>query len=176
MAELKVLNHECGYEQNMQEILLKDQFIFGVTVREIQEHLNDIEDEHDLNHCLQEARKIESHMAQHKLLVLNQCSMTPLAKETVVGLRKNQNLKTNLSPDPNPVEVLKTASIVVQTILIGSVQLMAKIVRHVVERTILPRSVDLGKAKAKALVMLSTNHLNTERSTWTKSQVMTMVK
>ena len=47
----------------MQNILLKDQFIFGVTVHEIQEHLlNDIEDDHDLNHCLQEARKIESHI------------------------------------------------------------------------------------------------------------------
>ena len=62
MAELKVLMRECGYEENMQNILLKYQFIFGVTVREIQEHLlNDIEDDHDLNHCLQEARKIENH-------------------------------------------------------------------------------------------------------------------
>ena len=53
MAELKVLIRECGYDQNVQNILLKDQFIFGVTVREIQEHLlNDIEDDHDLNHCL----------------------------------------------------------------------------------------------------------------------------
>ena len=43
--------------------------------------------------------------------------MNPLAKETMVSLRKNQNLKTDLSPDPNPVEVLlKTVSIVVQTI------------------------------------------------------------
>ena len=32
MAELKVLIKECGYDQNMQQILLKDQFIFGVTV------------------------------------------------------------------------------------------------------------------------------------------------
>ena len=53
----------------MQNILLKDQFIFGVTVRGIQEHLlNDIEDEHNLNHCLQDARKIESCITQHKLL------------------------------------------------------------------------------------------------------------
>ena len=59
MAELKVLIKECGYDQNMQQILLKDQFIFGVTVREIQEHLlGDIEDDHDPNHCLQKARKI----------------------------------------------------------------------------------------------------------------------
>ena len=71
MAKLKVLIRECGYEENMQNILLKDQFFFGVAVREIEEHLlDDIEDEHDLNHCLQEARKIESCIAQCKLLGL----------------------------------------------------------------------------------------------------------
>ena len=70
MAELKVLIKECGYDQNMQNILLKDQFIFGVTVREIQDHLiNDIEDDHNLNHCLQEACKIESCIAQRKLRI-----------------------------------------------------------------------------------------------------------
>ena len=71
MAELKVVIRECGYEENMQQILLKDQFIFGVMVREIQEHLlNEIEDNCDLNHCLQEARKIESCIAQRRLLGL----------------------------------------------------------------------------------------------------------
>ena len=70
MAELKVLIKECGYDQNMQNILLKDQFIFGVTVHDILEHLlNDTEDDHDLNHCLQEAHKIESCMAQRKLRI-----------------------------------------------------------------------------------------------------------
>ena len=71
MAELKFLIKECGYDQNMQNTLLKDQFIFHVTICEIQEHLlNDIEDDHDLNHCLQETCKIKSHIAQHKLLDL----------------------------------------------------------------------------------------------------------
>ena len=71
MAELKVLIKECGYNQNMQNILLKDKFIFGVTVHEIQEHLfNNIEDDYDLNHCLQKAHKIESQIAQRKLLGL----------------------------------------------------------------------------------------------------------
>ena len=72
--------------------------------------------------------------------------------------------------------LLKTGSIVVQTINVDSAQLMEKIVRHMIKRTILPRNVSLGRAKAKALVVLSTNHLNTERSTWIKSQVMTMAK
>ena len=68
MAELKVLIKECGYEENMQNILLKDQFIFSVTIREIQEHLLNEIDDHDLNQCLIETRKIESHIAQRKLL------------------------------------------------------------------------------------------------------------
>ena len=55
----------------MKNILLKDQFIFSVTIREIQEHLlNEIGDDHDLNQCLIEARKIESYIAQRKLLGL----------------------------------------------------------------------------------------------------------
>ena len=71
LAELKVLIKECGYEDAVQAILLKDQFIFGITVRKIQEHLlNETEDEHDLAHCLQEAHKIESCTAQRKLLGL----------------------------------------------------------------------------------------------------------
>ena len=70
MAELKVLIMECGCEENMQNILLKDQFIFSVTVREIQEHLpNEIGDDHDLNQCLTEACKIESRIAQRKLRI-----------------------------------------------------------------------------------------------------------
>ena len=55
----------------MQTILLKDQFIFSVTVREIQEHLlNEITDDQDLAATLVEARKIESRISQRKLLGL----------------------------------------------------------------------------------------------------------
>ena len=71
VAEFKVLIRECGYNENMQNILLKDQFIFGVTAHEVQEHLlNEIGDDHDVNQCLQEARKIESRIVQRKLLGL----------------------------------------------------------------------------------------------------------
>ena len=35
ITELKVLIKECGYDQNMQQILLKDLFLSGVTVREV---------------------------------------------------------------------------------------------------------------------------------------------
>ena len=73
------------------------------------------------------------------------------------GLRKNQNQKTN-GPNLGLSRVLGTASILTQTINVDSAQHLEKIVRHVVKRTILPRSAVLEKAKAKALVVLSTNH------------------
>ena len=95
MAELKVLIKEWSYDQNMQQILLKDQFIFGVTVCEIQEHLlNNIEDDHDLNHCLQEVSKIESCIAQRKLLVLKS------VQYDVIGQRdRGRSKKTSKSKD-----------------------------------------------------------------------------
>ena len=92
MAELKVLIKECSYDQNMQQILLKDQFIFGVTVCEIQEHLlNDIEDDHDLNHCLQEARKIESRIAQCKLLGLKLVQYDSIGQHDTGRKKKSKN-------------------------------------------------------------------------------------
>ena len=83
----------------------------------------------------------------------------------MVGLRKNQNLRIDLSPDPSPVEVLKIVSIVAKFINVDNAQPVRKIVKYVAKRTILPKSVSLVKAKAKvkALVVLSTNHLSIEK-------------
>ena len=158
MAELKVPIKECSYEQNLQNILFKDQFICGVTVCEIQEHLlNEIGDDHGISQCLQEARKIESHIAQCKLLGLRSVQYDSTGNQRDHGRSKKKS---------KPKDRYKSRSqsgIRVQTINEDSVQLMGRLVRHVVKRTILPRSAILGKAKAKALVVLITNPLNTEK-------------
>ena len=92
MAELKVLICECDYEENMQNILLKDQFIFGVTVHEIQEHLlNKIGDDHNINQCFQEARKIESHIAQRKLLGLKSAQYNSIDNQRDHGRSKEKS-------------------------------------------------------------------------------------
>ena len=97
MVELKVLIHECSYEENMQNILLKDQFIFGVTVREIQKHLlNDMEDDHDLNHCLQETRKIESYIAQHKLLGIKSVQYDSIGQRDCGRSKKKSKSKVQI--------------------------------------------------------------------------------
>ena len=88
---------ECGYDENMQNILLKDQFIFGVTVHEIQEHLlNEIGDDHDINQCLMEARKIESRIAQRKLLGLKSVQYDAIAKDR--GRSEKTKSKDNFRP------------------------------------------------------------------------------
>ena len=54
---------------NVQDELLKDQFIFGVCIKEVQDHLlGEITPEDNLDKCLLEARKIESKIEQCKLL------------------------------------------------------------------------------------------------------------
>ena len=99
MAELKVLIKECSYDQNMQQILLKDQFILGVTVHEIQEHLlNDIKDDHDLNHCLQETRKLKSPLAQRKLLGLKSVQYDAIGNQRDQGRSKKKSRSKDKRP------------------------------------------------------------------------------
>ena len=78
----------------MQNILLKDQFIFGITIREIQEHLlNEIGDDHDVNQCLQEARKIESCIAQCKLLGLKSVQYNSIGQRDCSRSKKKSKSK-----------------------------------------------------------------------------------
>ena len=90
--------------------------------------------------------------------------MTPMViKETRVGPRKNQNLKTDLSPDLSPVEVSNIVNTVVQVINVDSALHVGKLVKHAAKRIILPKSVSLEKARAKAPVVQGISHLNTEK-------------
>ena len=69
MSELRLAIVECRYPDIVQDELLKDQFIFGLVVKEIQDHLlGEIVAEDTLEKCLLESRKIESKIEQRKLL------------------------------------------------------------------------------------------------------------
>ena len=60
---------ECKYPNTVQDELLKDQFIFGVCIKEVQDHLlGEISLDDTSEKCLLEARKIESKIEQCKLL------------------------------------------------------------------------------------------------------------
>ena len=69
MSELRLSIVECRYPENVQDELLKDQYIFGLSIKEIQDHLlGEILVEDTPEKCLFESQKIESKIEQQKLL------------------------------------------------------------------------------------------------------------
>ena len=68
MSGLRLALAECKYRNNSDE-LLKDQFIFGIYNKEIQDHLlGEIKEADSSVRALYEASKIESKLAQRKML------------------------------------------------------------------------------------------------------------
>ena len=68
MFQLRLVLPECKYKYNSDEFL-KDQFIFGIENKKIQDHLlGEISEGDNSVKSLYEARKIESKLAQRKLL------------------------------------------------------------------------------------------------------------
>ena len=69
MSELRLAIVECRYPDIVQDELLKDQFIFGLVIKEIQDHLlGEIVAEDSSEKCLLESRKVELKIEQRKLL------------------------------------------------------------------------------------------------------------
>ena len=67
-SELRLALPECRYRNDADE-LLKDQFIFGIHNKEIQDHLlGEIKETDNSVRALYEARKIESKLAQRQML------------------------------------------------------------------------------------------------------------
>ena len=68
MSGLRLALPECKYKDDADE-LLKDQFIFGIHNKEIQDHLlGEIKETDNSVRALYEARKVESKLAQRKML------------------------------------------------------------------------------------------------------------
>ena len=70
MSDLRLGLPECRYRNDADE-LLKDQFIFGIHNKEIQDHLlAEIKETDNSVRALYEARKIESKLAQRQMLAI----------------------------------------------------------------------------------------------------------
>ena len=69
MSELRLAIVECRYPENVQDELLKDQYIFSLCIKEIQDHLlGEIVAKDTPEKCLLESCKVESKIEQRKLL------------------------------------------------------------------------------------------------------------
>ena len=96
MSGLRLALPECKYRNDADE-LLKDQFIFGIYNKEIQDHLlGEIKETDNSVRALYEARKIESKLAQRKMLGIanpNLISVDELKKST--SFNKKQGYSQN---------------------------------------------------------------------------------
>ena len=89
MSQLRLSLPECKYCNDSDE-LLKDQFIFGLFNKEIQDHLlGEISETDNSVKALYEARKIESKLAQRKMLGI----VTPAAL-SVEAIHRNFKSKS----------------------------------------------------------------------------------
>ena len=157
MSELRLALPECKYRNDSDE-LLKDQFIFGIHNKEIQDHLlGEIKETDNSVRTLYEARKIDSKLAQRKMLGIANPGLVSMDE-----LRKN-------------LQILGARTKILTTLIVGSVdtttrkeiiQLLAKYFTNVGGKTTSNLNADLrrdlanlsqsvtqeGKAMASALI------------------------
>ena len=95
MSQLRLSLPECKYRNDSDE-LLKDQFIFGLYNKEIQDHLlGEISETDNSVKALYEARRIESKLAQRKMLGI----VTPAALSVEAirkGFKSHSNTHTHI--------------------------------------------------------------------------------
>ena len=85
MSELRLELPECKYKNDIEE-LLKDQFIFGIENKEIQDHLlGEISETDNSVKALYEARKIELKLAHRKMLGI----VNPTSLVSVDDIKRN---------------------------------------------------------------------------------------
>ena len=98
MSQLRLSLPECKYHNDSDE-LLKDQFIFGLYNKEIQDHLlGEISETDNSVKALYEARRIESKLAQRKMLGI----VTPaaLSVEAIkIGFKTKSHSHSNTHTD-----------------------------------------------------------------------------
>ena len=105
MSQLRLSLPECKY-RNDSDQLLKDQFIFGLYNKEIQDHLlGEISEMDNSVKALYEARKIESKLAQRKMLGI----VTPAAL-SVEAIHRSFKSKYN------PTQKMHTLTLIIQIV------------------------------------------------------------
>ena len=70
VTDLRLMIPECNYHKAALDNLLKDQFIFGITVKEIQDSLlSKLASDNIIGKCLLESRKIKSQIKESYLVI-----------------------------------------------------------------------------------------------------------
>ena len=138
MSELRLAIVECHYPDIVQDELLKDQFIFGLVVKEIQDHLlGEIVAEDTSEKCLLESRKIESKIEQRKLLGIK----AAVSYDSIQTTEAEANLGVKAKAEPNH-QVLSVIANTVVSRTAGEIVLhMVKSARSAEKKTTLKQCV-----------------------------------
>ena len=132
MSALWLAFPECKYKNDADE-LLKDQFIFGIENKEIHDHLlGEMSETDNIVKALYDARKVESELAQRKMLSI--VNLSSLVSVDAIKI------------DPKMKFVI-VIFVVIPMVRID-VQLIAKYAIDVVRRTTLKRDVDKSQTQA----------------------------
>ena len=91
LTSLQLMIPECNYHKDAPDDLLKDQFIFGITVQDIQNSLlSKIDSDDSIGKCFLEARKVKSQIKERKLLGMK----TNVSYDAIKTYRKNKRYRT----------------------------------------------------------------------------------
>ena len=107
MSELRLAIFKCRYPENVQDELLKDQYIFGLCVKEIQNHLlgeivaEDTPEKYQFESC-----KVESKIEQRKLMGIK----TSTSYDVVKGIEVELNFEARAKAEAGSIVQYTTAT------------------------------------------------------------------
>ena len=160
LTNLSLMIPECNYHKDVLDDLLKDQFIFDITVKEIQDSLlSKIASGNSKGKCLLEARKIRSQIKQSKLLGIN-TNVSYDAIGTYSGKKdidSNPKAKERAKATDLRVITVVTASSVELNTLLESALLMDSSATNAMVKTILAKYVILRPGHRVMTKVISVN-------------------
>ena len=140
MSQLRLSLPECRYRNDSDE-LLKDQFIFGLYNKEIQDHLlGEISETDNSVKALYEARRIESKLAQRKMLGI--VTPTAISVEAIHRGFRNKS-KSKSKGFKNLKQITQTVDSVASLMIKGNVLLTVKFAIIVAVKIILSQNANL---------------------------------
>ena len=149
MSQLRLSLPECRYRNDSNE-LLKDQFIFGLYNKEIQDHLlGEISETDNSVKALYEARRIESKLAQRKMLGIVTPTAISVLKRFIEASETNQSLNQE-ALKIKMIQITQIVNSVVRHMIKGNVLLTVKFAIIVAVKIILnlsanPKLSQIGK-------------------------------
>ena len=149
MSELRLAIVKCRYPEIVQDELLKDQYIFGLSIKEIQDHLpGEIVVEDTPEKCLFESCKVESKREQRNLLGIK----TSITYDAIKSHRGRSKFQSKSQGRGRSNSTICNCKYCVRPTTKGIAQHMAKSAKNVAVITTPKLSVKVVRITMKAIL------------------------